>query len=71
MPKGGVSKTNMAVSLAGAVAKRGKKVLLVDADSQCNLTKFCTDLMTADDRIVDRARIASKLRALQCIFGAC
>lgn len=36
--KGGVSKTTTTFNLGWAMADRGKKVLIVDADPQCNLT---------------------------------
>jgi chromosome partitioning protein len=36
--KGGVSKTTTAFNLGWAMADRGKRVLIVDADPQCNLT---------------------------------
>ena len=38
--KGGVGKTTLTVNIADALATSGKKVLLVDADPQCNLTSF-------------------------------
>lgn len=38
--KGGVGKTSLVVGLADALTKEGRRVLLVDLDSQANLTSF-------------------------------
>lgn len=38
-PKGGTSKTTSTFNIAGCLAKQGKKVLVIDADRQQNLTR--------------------------------
>ena len=39
--KGGVGKTTYMYHVAHLLARRGKRTLMVDCDSQCNLTSYC------------------------------
>ncbi|MGN6153631.1 MAG: ParA family protein [Lysobacteraceae bacterium] len=48
--KGGVGKTTYLYHIAYSLARRGIRVLLVDADPQCNLTAYCLP-----DSAVERA----------------
>jgi cellulose biosynthesis protein BcsQ len=47
--KGGVGKTTLTVNLAAALAERGRRVLLVDTDPQCNLTSYLVADEVVDD----------------------
>ncbi|MBD2742043.1 AAA family ATPase [Coleofasciculus sp. FACHB-1120] len=53
--KGGVGKTTTVVNLAAAIRKKGKKVLIVDLDSQANTT-FAAGLAKFDDEELDELK---------------
>jgi cellulose biosynthesis protein BcsQ len=47
--KGGVGKTTLTINIAAAIAELGKRVLVVDADPQCNLTSHILEESVVDD----------------------
>ena len=51
--KGGVSKTTTSFHLGWSLASLGKKVLLVDLDSQCNLTGLVLGYSAVEDDKMD------------------
>lgn len=66
--KGGVGKTTLTVNVADALVDLGKRVLLVDADPQCNLTSFyisepeLEDLLAQSDEEGSGATLWSALK---------
>jgi cellulose biosynthesis protein BcsQ len=57
--KGGVGKTTLTFHLAHALSEMGKRVLMIDADPQCNLSIYSVsdqvlgDIWSAEDRYID------------------
>ncbi|MEE3717765.1 AAA family ATPase [Tumidithrix elongata RA019] len=62
--KGGVGKTTTVVNLAAAIRKKGKRVLVVDLDSQANTT-FATGLVKFEDEEFDDIEESNILHILQ------
>lgn len=46
--KGGVGKTTLTMNIASALIERGKRILLIDTDPQCNLTAHLVDSEQVD-----------------------
>ena len=62
--KGGVGKTTTVVNLAAAISKKGKRVLVIDLDSQANTT-FATGLVKFEDEEFDDIEESNILHILQ------
>ncbi|MBD1945529.1 AAA family ATPase, partial [Coleofasciculus sp. FACHB-712] len=62
--KGGVGKTTTVVNLAAAIRKKGKKVLIVDLDSQANTT-FAAGLAKFNDEELDELKDCNVRHLLQ------
>lgn len=66
--KGGVGKTTLTYHVANALSEMGKKVLIIDADPQCNLTIYALeqddihDLWATEDSFIDEGFESSKTK---------
>jgi chromosome partitioning protein len=54
--KGGVGKTTLAVNVAAQLARRGRKVLLIDADKQASASTWASLREEAPFQVVNMAR---------------
>jgi chromosome partitioning protein len=75
--KGGTGKTTVAVNLAGALAERGRRVLLLDLDAQASATRALGEtpangLLDALRGTVELESLVTKTQALgvECIRGS-
>ena len=68
--KGGVSKTTTTFHLGWILAEQGKKVLMVDTDSQCNLTGLSLSLSGRDnfEQFYDDKNIDNLKKVLDPVF---
>jgi chromosome partitioning protein len=60
--KGGSGKTTVSMQVAGTLARRGNKVLVVDADPQGTATRWAAS--ADDERCIGKSRNLSKITIL-------
>lgn len=68
--KGGVSKTTTTFNIGWSLANQGKKVLIVDLDSQCNLTGLVLGFNAVDEERMEAFYLNRERLTLQPIVQA-
>lgn len=67
--KGGVGKTTCAINLSHALGNRGKRVLVVDQDPQCNTTATLLSSPVEDHTLFDLYSKKEGVSIKDCIFS--